>query len=72
MRELKDVRYVPQLQKNLVSVGALEAQGLRGILREAVLKIYSGTLVVLKSVRSNNLYYLKDSVITGNLTAQNI
>ena len=26
--ELKDVRYIPQLQKNLTSVGALEAQSL--------------------------------------------
>ena len=25
IRELKDVRYVPQLQKNFISAGALEA-----------------------------------------------
>ena len=25
IRELKDLRYVPQLNKNLISVGALEA-----------------------------------------------
>ena len=25
IRELKDVRYIPQLQKNLISVGTLEA-----------------------------------------------
>ena len=28
VRELKDVTYVPQLKKNLISVGALEAWGL--------------------------------------------
>ena len=28
VRELKDVRYVPQLKRNLISVGALEALGL--------------------------------------------
>jgi len=26
--ELKDVRYVPQMKKNLISIGVLEAQGL--------------------------------------------
>ena len=28
VRELKEVRYVPQLKMNLISVGALEALGL--------------------------------------------
>ena len=30
VRELKDVRYVTQLKKNLISVGVLEVQGLGG------------------------------------------
>ena len=25
MRELKDVRYIPQIKKNLISIGALKA-----------------------------------------------
>ena len=41
IRELKDVRYVPQLNGNLISVGALEAHGLRGTLGECVLKIFN-------------------------------
>ena len=65
--ELKDVRYVPQLHKNLILVRALEAQGLKGTLEEDVLKISSGSLVVLKGVRRNNLYYLKGSTVTRNL-----
>ena len=28
VRELKDVRYVPQMKRNLTLIGALEAQGL--------------------------------------------
>ena len=36
------------LQKNLISVGDLEAQGLRGTIGEDVLKMSSGSLVVLK------------------------
>ena len=63
IRELKDVRYVPQMKKNLISVETLEAQGLRGTLREDILKMSGGSLVVLKGIRHNNLYYLKSSVI---------
>jgi len=69
VRELKDVRYVSQLRKNLISVGALEAQGLRGTLGEDILKICSNSLVVLKDIRSINFYYLKGSAITRNLAA---
>jgi len=42
--------YVPQLKKNLISVGALEAKGLRGTLGEGILKMFSGSLVVLKGI----------------------
>ena len=52
------MRYVPQLQKNLISVGALKVQGLRRTLEEGVLKMSSGSLVALKAL-SNNVYYLE-------------
>ena len=68
IREMKDVRYVTQLQKNLISVGTLKMQGLRGTLGEGVLKISSSLLAVMKSVRRNNLYYLKGSAVTENLS----
>ena len=42
---------------------------LRRTLREGILKIFSGSLVVLKGIRHNNLYYMKGSVITENLRA---
>ena len=66
VRKLKDVRYVPQLKKNLISVGALETLGLRGTLGESVLKIFSGSLVVLKGIQ-HSFYYLKSSTVTKNL-----
>jgi len=37
--ELKEVRYVPQLKRNLISVGALEALGLVISVRDSVLKM---------------------------------
>jgi len=68
IRELKDVRYVPQLNKNLISVRTLETQGLRGTLGEGVLKMFSGFLVILNGIR-RNLYYLNGSADTKNLAA---
>jgi len=67
IRKLNDVRYVPQLKKNLISVGVLEAQGVRETIGEGVLKMPSGSLVVLKGNRGNNLYYLNGSAVIENL-----
>ena len=50
-----------------ISVEALEAQGLRGTLREGVLKMFNSSLIILKVTRRNNLYYLKDSAASENL-----
>ena len=48
VRELKEVRYVPQLKRNLISVGVLEALGLMVSVRDGVLKIIKGSMVVMK------------------------
>jgi len=64
VRELKKVRYVPQLKRNLISVGALETMSLDVSIRDGILKMTKGSMVVLKGVRRNNLYYLKGSIVT--------
>jgi len=67
VRELKEVRYVPQLKKNLISVEALETLGLVVSIKNGVPKMTKGSMVVLKAVRQNNLYYLKGSTVTGQV-----
>ena len=69
IRELKEVRYVPQLKRNLISVGALETLGLVVSIKEGVLKMTKGSMVVLKAVRRNNLYYLNGSTVTRQVAA---
>jgi len=67
IRELKEVRYVPQLKRNLISIGALKALGLVISVRDGVLRMMKGSMVVMKGVRRDNLYYLKGSTITGQV-----
>ena len=61
------MRYVPQLKRNLISIGALEAFGLMISVRDGVLKMIKGLKVVMKGVRRGNLYYLKGSTVTGQV-----
>ena len=67
IRELKELRYVPQLKRNHISVGALETLGLVVSIRDGVLKMTKGSIVVMKGVRQNNLYYLKGKTVTGQV-----
>ena len=43
--ELKEVRHIPSMMKNIISVGALEVKGIKEILREGTLKMSSGLLL---------------------------
>jgi len=51
VRELKEVRYIPQLKRNLIFIGALKTLGLVVSIREGVLKMTKGSMVVMKGVR---------------------
>ncbi|KAG8479822.1 hypothetical protein CXB51_029312 [Gossypium anomalum] len=68
-RVLTDVRYVPSLKKNIISLGALESKGSIVTMRDGVLKVTSGALVILKGIRKNNLYYYQGSTVIGAVAA---
>ncbi|KAH9803321.1 hypothetical protein KPL71_001718 [Citrus sinensis] len=59
VRELKEVRFVPEIKKNLISVGALEAKGYKVTIEDGTMKFTHGVMVILQGVRRHNLYYLK-------------
>ena len=42
MQELKKVRYIPQLKRSLISVGALKVLGLEVLIRDGVLTMIKG------------------------------
>ncbi|KAH9805146.1 hypothetical protein KPL71_002341 [Citrus sinensis] len=63
---LTDVRYVPSLKKNLISLGVLESKGLIISLRDGLLKVVAGALTIMKGTRRNNLYYFQGSTVIGS------
>ncbi|KAG8479437.1 hypothetical protein CXB51_029202 [Gossypium anomalum] len=66
IKVLTDIRYVPSLKKNLISLGALESKGLTITLRDGLLKVVTGQLMVMKGTRGNNLYFLNGSTVIGS------
>ena len=59
------MRYVSQLKRNLISVGTLEALGHGVSVRDGILKMTRGSMVVLRGVRRSNRYYLMGSTVIG-------
>ena len=68
-RVLTDVRYIPKLEKNLISLGTLESKGFTIIMQNGILKVVSGALVVMKGIRRNNLYLYQGSTAVGTAAA---
>ena len=59
IRELKDVRFVPALKKNIIFVGALEVKCYKVTIEDDIMKFAHGVMVILQGFRRHNLYYLK-------------
>ncbi|KAG8503402.1 hypothetical protein CXB51_001378 [Gossypium anomalum] len=67
VRTLSDVRHVPELKRNLISLSTLDSKGYRYTAESGVLKISKGSLVVMKGQRKTaKLYVLQGSTITGD------
>ncbi|KAG8481664.1 hypothetical protein CXB51_026499 [Gossypium anomalum] len=67
VRTLSDVRYVPELKRNLISLSTLDSKGYRYTAESGVLKISKGSLVVMKGQRKTaKLCVLQGSTVTGD------
>ncbi|KAK3016871.1 hypothetical protein RJ639_005957 [Escallonia herrerae] len=65
VRTLTDVRHVPELKKNLISLDTLESNSCSYRAASGVMRIIKGALVVMKGLKQNSLYLLRGSTVTG-------
>ena len=64
-RLLKDVRYVLELKRNLLSIGMLESIGCSVKIGQGSMKISKGALTLTKGKPKNRLYTLVGTTITS-------
>ncbi|XP_071906234.1 uncharacterized protein [Coffea arabica] len=67
VRTLTNVRHVPDLKKNLIFLGTLEALGCKFAAENGVIKVSKGALIVMKVCRVGSLYVLQGSTVTGSV-----
>ncbi|PKI68005.1 hypothetical protein CRG98_011601 [Punica granatum] len=66
VRTLKDIRIVPDLKKNIISLGILDSNGYNIIIESNDMKISCGALVLMKGIKIGSLYILHGSIATGS------
>lgn len=71
IRELDDVKHVPELNINLISFGMLYKMRCLVNFESWTLKVPKGSIVLMKSVTSNGLYILKGTAVTGEVSVSN-
>lgn len=69
VKTLTDLRHVPELTRNLISLSALNLKGYRYIDEGGVLKVSKGVLVLKKGHKNSiQLYILQGSTVIGDAT----
>ena len=64
---IREVRYIPDLKRNLFSLGVFDSQGYSYKAQKGVIKICKGILTVLKGYLENGLYVLEGETIHGEV-----
>ncbi|KAH9779667.1 hypothetical protein KPL71_007786 [Citrus sinensis] len=70
-RELVNVRHVPDLKRNLISLGMLDKMGCLVKLESGTLKVMRGSMVLMKGSLSNGLYVLQGTAVTWAIGVSN-
>nr|GFA49972.1 hypothetical protein [Tanacetum cinerariifolium] len=67
VRTLTDVCHVPDLKKNLISLGVLDSKGFKYTSKNGVLRVSKGALVVMKASKGTSSFYtLQGETIIGS------
>jgi hypothetical protein len=56
VRTLRNVRFIPDMRKNLISLGVLDTNGYQWTVADGTLQVKAGNKVILKGTKHKNLY----------------
>ncbi|KAK3040178.1 hypothetical protein RJ639_028428 [Escallonia herrerae] len=65
VRTLGDVRYIPDLKKNLISLGTLDSINCSISIKGGVMKVSKCAMVIMKGQKIGNLYKLMGETVIG-------
>lgn len=69
---LRDVRFVPELKQNLISLSMFDSLGYCTRIEHGVCKIEHDALITVKGSKMNGLYILDGSIVIGNASVASV
>ena len=70
MRTLEEVRHIPDIKKNLISLGTLDLKGYSYKSENEIMKVSKSAMVMITSQKiSSNVYKLLANTILGRVAA---
>ena len=72
LRTITEVYHVPDLKKNLISMGALDKQRYKYMSEGGTMKVSKGSLVMLKAKMEDGLHTIAGSTIIGSVNASKV
>jgi hypothetical protein len=72
-RMLCDVKHVPEVEKNLISLGTLDSNSYGYKFEGGVMKVTKGVMIVMKGQKnSNDIYKLLGSTVVGGIASRSL
>jgi hypothetical protein len=65
VRTLKNIQHIPDLKKNLISLGTLDSLGYKYSGEGGVIRVSKCPLVMMQGNKVDGLYFLQGSTVTG-------
>jgi len=65
-RIFTDVRYVPELKRNLISLGEFDKTGYVFKGEKGILNVVKDSIIVMRGIMKNGLYYVDGEVVIGS------
>lgn len=69
-RILTEVRYVPELKRNLISLGEFDKRGYVFKGEKGILNVIKDSMVVMRGIMENGLYSVDGEVVIGSVPLQ--
>ncbi|XP_042005780.1 uncharacterized mitochondrial protein AtMg00300-like [Salvia splendens] len=63
---LSEVRYIPSIKRNPISLGMLEKKGFTTILADGFMKVLKGNDILMVAESVNNLYYIRAEALNAD------
>jgi len=69
---LKDVRYIPKLKRNLISISMFDGLGYCTRIERGMMRISHGALVIAKGSKIHGLYILEGSIVIDHASVASV